>query len=174
MARVCNGSTRAFGELYDLHSARAYRVARSVCRYGDDAEQAVQEGFVSIYKSRMNYCSERGTVGAWVLSVVRNRAIDLLRSNSRHTTRRAEDTALDAYATSEDVAGHFVERDEASRLRVMIQALPNPQQEVITLAFYGELSHSEIATQLNLPVGTVKGRMRLGMNKLREELQAAA
>jgi hypothetical protein len=90
MARVCTGNTVAFGELYDLHSVRAYRLARAVCFHRDDAEQAVQEAFVSIYNSRTSFQSQRGTLSAWVLSVVRHRALDVSRNNVRDTTRRAD------------------------------------------------------------------------------------
>jgi RNA polymerase sigma-70 factor (ECF subfamily) len=172
MARVCTGNTVAFGELYDLHSVRAYRLARAVCFHRDDAEQAVQEAFVSIYNSRTSFQSQRGTLSAWVLSVVRHRALDVSRNNVRDTTRRADEDALAVYAAPGDVAGHVVERSEASRVRIMLHALPDAQREVITLAFYGELTHNEIATHLSVPLGTVKGRTRLGMTNLRQELDA--
>lgn len=166
MDEVVEGSTEAFGELYDRYSARAFRVARSACRDHGAAEDAVQEAFVSIFRRRAAYRAERGTVAAWLLTIVLHRAIDVTRAEARHATRRASDGALTVVHAPDDVAGEATTRVEADRVQTALSALPDAQREAITLAFYGELTHTEIAERLGVPFGTVKGRIRLGMDKL--------
>lgn len=170
MERVQAGSVDAFEELYDHYGDRAYRVAWSICRDAGRAEDAVQEAFLSVWRSRAKYRSQHGTVAAWLLSVVRHRAIDAQRQNDRHASQRAGDEQLDDRPAGDDVAHQVVERAEVHRLYTLLARLPGAQQEVITLAFYGQLTHTEIGKQLGLPPGTVKGRMRLGLHKLRNDL----
>jgi RNA polymerase sigma-70 factor (ECF subfamily) len=174
MAAVTAGRPEAFGELFDRYGDRAYRVALSVCRDSDRAQDAVQEGFLSVWKSRDSYRPEHGTVAAWLLTVVRHRAIDVARSSGRHSARRDSDDQLEARAAPSDVGESVIMRDDADRLRASLATLPDAQAEVITLAFYGQLSHTEIAAQLGLPAGTVKGRMRLGLQRLRVGLDRAS
>jgi len=167
MEEIIAGSTDALGELYDRYSARGFRVARSVCGNREAVEDAVQEAFVSIFRRRTTYRSERGTVAAWVLTVVLHRAIDLMRIEAKHATRRSNEVGLAA------VVDQASARIDASRVRTALAALPEPQREAITLAYYGELSHVEIAERLGVPFGTVKGRIRLGMDKLRLAFEPA-
>lgn len=174
MSQVKGGSVDAFEELYDRYSARAYRVARSICQDQGRAEDAVQEAFLSIWKSRMAFRPQRGTLAAWLLTTVRYRAIDGARRDHRHAGRRADEHTLAAYPAPGALVDQVASRDEADRLRMLLNILPETQREVITLAFYGELTHTEIATALRLPTGTVKGRMRLGLHKLREAIDLAA
>ncbi|MDQ6807213.1 MAG: sigma-70 family RNA polymerase sigma factor [Actinomycetota bacterium] len=173
MDEVIAGSSDAFGELYDRYSARAFRIARSVCHDRGVAEDAVQEAFVSIFKNRTSYRSQRGTVAAWVLMVVLSRAIDVSRAQARHATRRASDDALAVLPAPGDVADQAGARVDAVSVRSALAALPDAQREAITLAYYGELTHTEIAERLGVPFGTVKGRIRLGMNKLRLDFDPA-
>lgn len=176
MSRVKAGDIDAFEELYERYCDRAYRVARSVCHDEGRAEDAVQEAFLSVWSGRAAYRAERGSVAAWLLTTVRYRAIDIARRDHTHASRRADESTLDAHsAPGSSVASLGISRADAGRLRALLTGLPDPQREVITLAFYGELSHSEIAGALQLPPGTVKGRMRLGLKKLRTgiELEAA-
>jgi len=165
MSQVKTGDVEAFAELYDRYCDRAYRVAQSVCHDHSRTEEAVQEAFLSIWKARAAYQPQRGTVAAWLLTTVRYRAIDLARNHHKHARRRAEE-ASDADTATADFAPQVVSRDDASRLQKLLAGLPDAQREVIMLAFYGELTHTEIATTLQLPAGTVKGRMRLGLKKL--------
>ena len=169
MRRVQANDQAAFAELYDRHAALALRVAGSVCRDTRRAEDAVQEGFLSVWRSRARYRRGQGSVQAWTMMIVRNRAIDSYRSVSARpqevahpTNREISDPAFDS--PSDEV----IARSESDTLRTAVLRLPEPQAEAITLAFYGGLSHSEIAAQLELPPGTVKGRMRLGLKKLRD------
>lgn len=170
MERMQAGSVDAFDELYDRFGDRAHRVAWSVCLDAGRAEDAVQEAFLSVWRSRARYRSQRGTVAAWLLSVVRHRAIDAQRRNEKHAARRAGDEQLGNHPAEDNVAHQVVERAEVRHLNTLLARLPDAQQEVITLAFYGQLTHMEIAEQLGLAPGTVKGRMRLGLHKLRNDL----
>jgi RNA polymerase sigma-70 factor (ECF subfamily) len=174
MAGVKAGSVAAFGVLYDRYCDRAYRIAWSVCRDDDRAEEAVQEAFSSIWKTRTTYDSQVGMVAPWVLTVVRYRAIDIARSNGLHVARRADDDVLHAVRAPDSVADEVVARAQARDLLSLLARLPDAQREVITLAFYGQLTHSEIAAHLDLPAGTVKGRMRLGLQRLREDMKHVA
>jgi RNA polymerase sigma-70 factor (ECF subfamily) len=170
MTKMAAGSIDAFEAIYDRYCDRAYRVARTVCYDSGHAEDAVQDGFLSIWRSRGGYEAEKGTVAAWVLTLVRRRAIDVAVANERHLVRCAEDDRPDR-RSGEDVFESAVAHETAQLLQASLATLPGAQAEVIALAFYGQLSHTEIAVQLGLPAGTVKGRMRLGMQKLRATVQ---
>jgi RNA polymerase sigma-70 factor, ECF subfamily len=166
MQRVQDDDAAAFAELYERIAPRAFRVAMHLLN-GDRERSAdtVQDGFISVWRSRDRYCPESGRVSAWALGVVRNRAIDNMRRNARHALPRSDDQP--EHAAPDDVESAVAERTAAADLRSHVERLPMPQREVVVLAFYGQLSHTEIARHLALPVGTVKGRMRLGLTKLR-------
>lgn len=168
MARVQADDPFAFAALYDRFGRRAYTVAYMVSRDRSRSEEIVQEAFLSVWRARAVYTPRRGTVAAWLMGTVRHRAIDALRRHHRHDHRRADGDGIDdSLEAPGDVEEEVVERDEAARLRSTLARLPDAQREVITLAYFGQLSTSEIADELSLPLGTVKGRMRLGLTKLR-------
>ena len=173
MAGVHGGSTAAFEVLYDRYCDRAYRVALSVCRDDGRAQEAVQEAFISIWRSRSRY-EDRGDVAAWVLTLVRHRAIDTARRNGPHAAHRANDELVQTARAPDNVAEQVADRDQARDLCSVLAKLPDAQREVITLAFYGQLTHLEIAAHLDLPLGTVKGRIRLGMERLRGDIDRIA
>jgi RNA polymerase sigma-70 factor, ECF subfamily len=172
MRLVQAGDTDAFAELFDRHSARAFRVAVAICRDAGDAEDVVQEGFLSIWRSRASY-EDVANFSAWAMKIVSNRAIDSVR---RKATRPHLQTGGDDARRPRDVATAPSSQDavmaesDRSAMLTALQFLPDAQVEVILLAYYGELTHSEIAAQLGLPPGTVKGRMRLRLEKLRNEM----
>jgi RNA polymerase sigma-70 factor (ECF subfamily) len=132
----------------------------------------VQEAFLSIWRSSARYDPARGSVRSWTLGVVRNRAIDALRRSATPAPKLDLDDAalLDAQAAPERTDSEAIRRDAAERVRGAVGRLPREQFEVITLAYFGGFSHSEIASMLGAPLGTVKGRMRLGLEKLRGSL----
>ncbi len=174
MADVKAGSVGALGELYDLYYDRAYRIARSVCRDDGRAQEAVQETFISIWATRQSYEQQRGKVAAWVLTIARHRAIDIARRNAPHAAHRASDERLHTLPAPSNVSELVAGRAEAHDLLGLLAQLPDAQREVITLAFYGQLTHTEIAEHLHLPAGTVKGRMRLGLQRLRGDIDRVA
>ena len=122
----------------------------------------------------MSYDNQAGNVATWLLSVVRYRAIDIARSNGRHVAHRIADDGLHGLSARTDVAQHVLSRAQADELHRMLAQLPDAQREAITLAFYGELTHNEIAEHLDLPTGTVKGRIRLGLRRLRYDARQIA
>ncbi len=170
MVRVQAGNTDAFGILFDRHYVRALSIAQSVCNDHTRAEDAVQEGFLALWHSRSRFDCERGHFRPWAMTLIRYRAIDSVRSE---TARQPPTTSSGGVETREQVSEHdsvaseAIAHSAATTLRASLAQLPPAQAEVIVLAFYGGLSHSEIADQLDLPDGTVKGRMRLGLAKLR-------
>jgi len=167
MLRIQGGSVEAFDEIYDRHVQSAFRIARSVCRDDCCAEEAVQNAFVCVWRDRDSYCAQGSTPAAWVMTIVRHRAIDVARASDRHASRRDPTSDLDTLPARGEVAEDLVRRVEAERVVALLDGLPEAQREVITLAYFGGLTHTEIAGALSLPAGTVKGRMRLGLNKLR-------
>ena len=174
MRRMSAGSTVAFGDFYERHSARALKVARSICRNSGAAEEAVQDAFEGIWKSRATYRADRGPAVAWAMSIVRYRAIAI---SSRRDAPPARDDCLGAAERAsprDQLVDDAITRGEAEHLREVLKRIPPVQREVITLAFYGQMSHTEIARHLGLPAGTVKGRMRLGLEKLRAGFKRTA
>lgn len=170
MARVKTGCARAFDVLYDRFCDRAYRIAWSVCRDDGRAEDAVQETFISIWKTRTTY-QDHGKVASWVLTVARHRAIDIARHDTWLASHRTSDDDLQVVHEPHGVAEQVLARAEARDLLSLLARLPTLQREVLALAFYGQLTHSEIAARLDLPLGTVKGRLRLGLNRLRADIR---
>lgn len=174
MARVQGGDSAAFGLLYDRHCAMALRIARGVCRAPERAEDAVQDAFFSMWRSRASYSADSGTFKSWCAQIVRHRAVDGVRcdgAGAHGLTVSAPDGVPDVPAPG-SVQEAVVEREDAATLRAALGRLPDAQAEVIALAFYGELTHLEIARRLALPQGTVKGRMRLGLKELRRQMYA--
>jgi RNA polymerase sigma-70 factor (ECF subfamily) len=176
MVRAQADDTEAFAQLYDRHATRAFRVARAVCSDTSRAEDVVQEGFLAIWRSRARFQPQTGTFQAWSMKIVHNRAIDASRhAASRPPLQKADWEGReppDIRSSPASPQDEVMARSERKALLASLGRLPEAQAEVIVLAFYGELSHSEIAAQLNLPAGTVKGRMRLGLEKLRAEISA--
>lgn len=169
MAGVKAGSAAAFTVLHDRYHRRAYRVARSVCHDDSRAQEAVQEAFLSIWTTGMNHEGARG-VAPWLLTVVRNRAIDNVRRNHPHALRRAGEGWLESFPAPDSVTEDVIAHDDAHRLRTALSELPDEQGEVIALAFYEQLTHTEIAARMQLPLGTVKGRIRLALVRLRGDV----
>jgi RNA polymerase sigma-70 factor (ECF subfamily) len=172
MRRVQADDTEAFAALYDRLAARAMQIARGVL-WADvsRAQDAVQDGFVSIWRARSRYRPELGSVRSWALAIVRNSAIDSWRRTKVPGYQAGElDSVSDRLAAPDDPHVDAVAADMARDVRDLLAKLPPNQREVIGLAFYGQLSHTEIARELQLPVGTVKGRMRLGLTTLRHQL----
>lgn len=170
MQELQAGGRCALGELYVRFSSRAYRTAFSVCHDRDCAQDAVQDAFVSIWSSRMTYQPARGPVARWAMTIVRHRAIYLARRQSATAALHEGQTWVEGQPAQDDVPSEFDARAEADHLTLLLARLPPAQREVIRLAFFDGLTHKEIARRLALPPGTVKGRMRLGLRKLRSEL----
>lgn len=173
MERVRDGDAKAFEVVFDRHGGAAFSLAYRMCGSSARAEDVVQEAFISLWRSGARYDPARGSVRSWILTVVHNRAIDAFR---REATRESHDVRDDRLAEQvparERTDGEVERRDDARRVRSVLGELPSDQRRVIELAYFGGFTHSEIADMLQLPAGTVKGRMRLGLSKLRIALGA--
>jgi len=174
MQLVQRGEARAFEVLYDRHSGVAFSLAYRMCGARAAAEDVVQEAFLAMWRSGARYDRTRGSVRTWALGIVHNRAIDALRRSTVHDRRRASDEGIEErFEAEERTEVEAARRDEARSVREVIDELPEEQGRVIQLAYYGGFTHTEIAEMLNTPIGTVKGRMRLGLEKMRARLQAS-
>jgi len=171
MTLVVRGDTRAFAILYDRHAVAAYSLAYRICGRRPSAEEVVQEAFLAAWRRRSSFDPTRGGVRPWILTLVRNRSIDALRHASATTVRDVHDERIAAAMPALELTDIAVERrSETVAIRAALEQLPDEQQRVIELAFFGGFTHLEIAAMLNVPAGTVKGRMRLGLMKLRTAL----
>ncbi len=178
IARLVAGDERALGLLFDRHGAMAYGLASAMAHDPADAEEIVADAFAQVWRSAATFDQERGSVVAWLATIVRSRALDLLRSQKRRArvldeaAAMSEDGSSPALSTGAPSPDRGVELSEAQRLvRDALDLLPPPQRRVLELAYFGGLSQSEIAEQLAEPLGTVKTRMRSGMEKLRVALR---
>jgi RNA polymerase sigma-70 factor (ECF subfamily) len=169
---VRGADAEAFEHVYDRHSRVAYSLAYRMVGTAAAAQDVVQEAFLSIWRTSAAYDPARGSVRTWILTVVHNRAIDAVRRAS--VPGRA--LAADPDAAQEPEDGErteaVVEQRERQRIvRSALRGLPDDQRQVIELAYFGGFTHTEIAGILSLPLGTVKGRMRLALEKMRAALE---
>ena len=171
MALVHDGQVRAFEVLFDRHSGAAFSLAYRMCGRRAMAEDVVQEAFLSLWRAGARYDRSRGSVRSWILSAVHNRAIDLFRRESVRGSRDIhDDTIAERLESSSRTDDEAERRDDARSVREALEKLPADQRQVIELAYFGGFSQSEISRMLNVPLGTVKGRMRLGLEKIRGEM----
>ena len=175
MQMINRGEARAFEIVYDRHASAAFSLAYRMVGKRAIAEDVVQEAFLAMWRANARYDRTRGSVRTWILGIVHNRAIDALRRGNVHDRRRASDEGIEErFASEERTEVEVARRDEAHEVRTALETLPPEQLKVIELAYFGGFTHSEIASMLETPIGTVKGRMRLGLAKMRDQLGPAA
>jgi RNA polymerase sigma-70 factor (ECF subfamily) len=175
MQLVRRGDARAFEAVYERHATAAYSLAYRMTGSRPQAEDVVQEAFLGLWRSGARYDRGRGSVRTWVLGIVHHRAVDALRRMSGHERRRVDDAELgERLPAPERTDVEAARREEAREVRAALGALPDEQRHVVELAYFGGFTHSEIAEALGEPLGTVKGRMRLGLGKLRGALGGLA
>ena len=168
MGLVRDGEVQAFEVIFDRHAPAAFSLAYRMCGRRAAAEDIVQDAFLSLWRSGSGYDPRRGSVRSWVLSVVHNRAIDAFRRQGSRDRRDISDEGIAERLPAPDATDAEVERrDDARQVRTALDELPPDQRRVIELAYFGGLTHNQIAEMLDLPPGTVKGRMRLGLTKMR-------
>jgi RNA polymerase sigma-70 factor, ECF subfamily len=171
MQLVRGGDARAFEVIYERHSAAAFSLAYRMMGTRVGAEDVTQDAFLSLWRSGARYDRARGSVRTWVLGIVHHRAIDALRRATVHDRRRAGDEGIEErFEARERTDVEAARREEAGTVRGALSSLPADQSQVIELAYFGGFTHTEIADMLDAPVGTVKGRMRLGLKKMRAQL----
>ncbi len=168
---------RAFEEIYDRYGDLVYSTALRVLRDPHLAEDISQEIFVRLWRKPDSYVAERGRFLTWLISVTRNRAVDEVRARGRrqrHETASLEEQEREVPAgTGDDPALNAQLAEQRRIVRAALAELPPEQRQVIELAFFGGLTQKEIADRLTQPLGTVKTRIRLGMQKLRGALAPA-
>jgi RNA polymerase sigma-70 factor, ECF subfamily len=162
----------AFEVFYDRHGGVAYSLAYRIVGERGAAEDVTQEAFISLWRSGARYDASRGSVRSWMLGIVRNRAIDALRSRAGRAPKLDfdDDSILEQRPAAEQTESEALRRETADEVRGALGELPGEQSKVVELAYFGGFSHSEIAAMLGVPLGTVKGRMRLGLEKVRGQL----
>ncbi len=172
MHLVRKGQARAFELVIERHQSAAFGLAYRMTGTRATAEDVVQEALLSLWRSNARYDRARGSVRTWILGIVHNRAIDALRRNSVHDRRRASDEGIEErFEAGERTDVEAARREEADEVRTALRDLPPEQGRVIELAYYGGFTHVEIAEMIDEPLGTVKGRMRLGLTKMRGALE---
>ncbi len=162
-----SGNAEAFAALYDRHSRSAYSLAYRMMGERQSAEDLVQDAFLKVWRSSGSYRADRASVRTWMLSVVHNRGVDQLRSTA---SRRRTQDRVEASAPKSQPSEAFAEtwrNSQRDQVREALKTLPDEQLKILELAYFSGYTHVEIAGLLDLPLGTVKGRMRLGLKKVK-------
>ncbi len=165
--RVQAHDQKAMTDLFDRYGGMVYSVALRILKDPGHAEDVMQEVFFQVWENPKTFVQGRGSLGAWLAVVTRNRSIDALRR------RKPSDPVDEVVLTSSTNLASEVERNTMmEKVRVVLNGLPSEQQRSIEMAFFGGLSHSEIAVQTGDPLGTVKTRIRSALMSVRKALQA--
>jgi len=172
MTLVAGNDADAYEVVLERHADAAFSLAYRICGRRALAEDIVQDALLAVWRSGGRYDRTRGSVRTWTLGIVHNRAVDALRRSGVHERRRASDEGIEeTLEADERTDSQAIENSTSLEIRGAIDELPNEQRRVIELAYFGGFTHAEIASMLDAPLGTVKGRMRLGLHKLRDQLQ---
>lgn len=172
--RIAAGDQSALAMLYDLTSSLVFGLSLRIISERSAAEEVFLDVYKQIWRQASLYNSERGAPMAWILTITRSRALDRIRAHKRDQKLKEQFTAEpQTESTKSNPEKDFAISERAEMVRQALGSLPAEQREAIELAYYSGLSHSEIATRLGQPLGTVKTRVRLGMIKLRELLSPA-
>jgi RNA polymerase sigma-70 factor (ECF subfamily) len=170
LKRSALGDQEAFAELYDATSRRAYGVALRVVRDPAQAEEVTQEAYLEVWRTAARFDPDRGSPLSWILTITHRRAVDRVRSaeaaTRRDLTYHQQNQQVEHDATAEAVQASF----EARRVRGALETLTPVQREALQLAYFGGYTHTEVASMLDLPVGTAKTRIRDGLIRLRDAM----
>src|SRR5215213_5295973 len=162
----------AFATLYDRHSHAAFSLAYRMMGERQASEDLAQDAFLKVWRSASSYRAERGSVRTWILSIVHNRGIDQIRSQASRRRRQEE---MEASAPRSQPSEAFAEtwrNSQREQVREALGTLPPEQLKILELAYFSGYTHMEISNLLDLPLGTVKGRMRLGLKKIRDYFES--
>jgi RNA polymerase sigma-70 factor (ECF subfamily) len=166
------GDAEAFATLYDRHSRAAFSLAYRMMGERQASEDLMQDAFLKVWRSASSYRAERGSVRTWILSIVHNRGIDQIRSQA---SRRRTQEKVEASAPRSQPSEAFAEtwrNSQRDQVREALNTLPSEQLKILELAYFSGYTHVEISDLLGLPLGTVKGRMRLGLKKIRDYFES--
>jgi RNA polymerase sigma-70 factor (ECF subfamily) len=171
MELVCRNEAVAFEVVMERHVDAVFSLAYRMIGRRALAEDVVQEALLSLWRTGARYDRSRGSVRNWILGITHHRAVDALRRDGVRTSKNVSDEGLgERLEAPERTDAEAVRRDEAREVRSALGELPTEQTQVIELAYFSGFTHTEIAAMLDLPIGTVKGRMRLGLEKMRGRL----
>jgi RNA polymerase sigma-70 factor (ECF subfamily) len=173
ISAICHGAEWALETLYDRYHRYAYTLAYRILHEATGAEDIVQEVFLSVWRKAASYQKHHGSVFSWLQAIVHHRAIDRVRSAAHRDyqwtplqVEGEQDPAGDQCEVWEQAWHH----EQGELIRHVLEQLPLEQRQVIELAYFGGYTHAEIAEKVNIPLGTVKGRMRLGLQKMKHLL----
>jgi RNA polymerase sigma-70 factor (ECF subfamily) len=170
LRRSSRGDQAAFAELYDATSRRAYGLAVRVVRDPAQAEEVTQEAYLEVWRTASRFDAARGSALSWLLTIVHRKAVDRVRS-AEAATRRDQTYQQRNQPVDHDVTAEAAEASlEAHRVRGALANLTDVQREALELAYFGGYTHTEVATMLDLPVGTAKTRIRDGLIRLRDAM----
>lgn len=171
MELIASGDESSLATLYERHQAVALRVAMRVVHDRGRAEDVLQDAFLSVWRKASSYVPGRGSVKSWLMGIVRNRAIDVARAQ-RDPNVDDEAILLGLRDAGPNVADTVVSKLDAEMVRSALHRLPEGQRQAVTAAFFEDRSHAEIARSFEIPLGTIHGRVRLGLRRLHRYLVA--
>jgi RNA polymerase sigma-70 factor, ECF subfamily len=173
--RLLQRDVSAFEELYDRHSRLVYALVLRILQQATTAEEIVQDVFLQLWRNAAQYNRSRGPFLPWLLALARNRALDQLRLKSERQRRREEQAEeLPSVIAVPDFEGALDEKRRAAHVREIMLSLTPQQKRAIEMAYFEGLTHTEIASALNEPLGTVKSWIRNGLLRLKEGLQTTS
>jgi RNA polymerase sigma factor (sigma-70 family) len=167
VALAARSEQTALAELYDRYGRPAYGLALRVLRDEALAEDAVQDGFMAVWKTATRFAPERGKASTWILTIVHRRAVDVVRREQRRRADSLDVAPEQGGGAADDEAWLRLQRE---RVQAALRQLPDQQREALELAYYGGFTQSELAERLGQPIGTIKSRMFMGLARLRELL----
>lgn len=170
LGRIARRDPEGISVLYDRYAGVAFAVAYRLLADRGAADDAVQGAFLNVWRAAATYDAARGTARTWLLTIVHRQAIDALRARRARGGATVDIDAMLSLGGDQDTAAQVIASLEAERVRAALAILSPEQRQVIDLAYFGGLSQTEIAARVAIPLGTVKGRMRLGLEKLRGAL----
>lgn len=174
LQRVADGDQGSFARVYDMLSPRVFGLILRVLVDRAQSEEVLQEVFLEVWQSASRFVPNKGQGRSWVLTIAHRRAVDRVRSSQASTNRDVRAGFRDLEVAYDGVAEKVELRVEGEKVATALSALPDPQKEALTLAYYGGYSQSEIAALVGAPLGTIKTRMRDGLSRLRSELGVTA
>jgi RNA polymerase sigma-70 factor, ECF subfamily len=167
---VAGGDVRAVGELYDRYASTLFPIALRILRDRTEAEDLLHDAFVAVNERAAQYVPDRGTVIAWLVTLVRNLSIDRTRRRERRGTLARDVIAHEPPASARDPERLTSEASERAKIRQALSSLPEAQRQTLEVAFFEGLSYPEIAARENVPLGTIKSRAARALAALREAL----
>ncbi len=173
LEQAARGDEQAFAAFYDVVAARVFGLVRSVVRDPARSEEVTQEVMLELWRTAPRYSAERGSATTWALTIAHRRAVDRVRSEQASRDRDLRVAVRDAAVPDEDVAAVVGDRLDRERVSRALAELTDNQRRSVELAFYGGYSHRVVAAMLDLPLGTVKTRIRDGLIRLRDRLEVA-